>query len=154
MTVIAMTREIGSHGTGVAGELNLKIVSSEIVASHVASKLGVTQEVVQRYLEGSASILERWQIDKKKLSRLTAHEVLGIAQQGNVLAELGVGDCFRTCPVLSVRVCAPMTVREAVLMARSGAQDLAQIRQVQIPVHCGQSFRRIADSIPVIADSF
>jgi hypothetical protein len=25
---------------------------------------------------------------------------------------------------------------------------------VQIPVHCGQSFRRIADSIPVIADSF
>jgi hypothetical protein len=26
--------------------------------------------------------------------------------------------------------------------------------KVQIPVHCGQSFRRIADSIPVIADSF
>ena len=26
--------------------------------------------------------------------------------------------------------------------------------QVQIPVHRGQSFRRIADSIPVIADSF
>jgi hypothetical protein len=25
---------------------------------------------------------------------------------------------------------------------------------VQIPVHRGQSFRRIADSIPVIADSF
>jgi hypothetical protein len=26
--------------------------------------------------------------------------------------------------------------------------------KVQIPVHRGQSFRRIADSIPVIADSF
>jgi hypothetical protein len=26
--------------------------------------------------------------------------------------------------------------------------------QLQIPVHRGQSFRRIADSIPVIADSF
>jgi hypothetical protein len=25
---------------------------------------------------------------------------------------------------------------------------------MQIPVHRGQSFRRIADSIPVIADSF
>ncbi|HXZ15514.1 MAG TPA: hypothetical protein VEH77_06020, partial [Roseiarcus sp.] len=24
---------------------------------------------------------------------------------------------------------------------------------VQIPAHCGQSFRRIADSVPVIADS-
>jgi hypothetical protein len=27
-------------------------------------------------------------------------------------------------------------------------------RSLQIPVHRGQSFRRIADSIPVIADSF
>jgi midasin (ATPase involved in ribosome maturation) len=27
-------------------------------------------------------------------------------------------------------------------------------KEVQIPVHRGQSFRRIADSIPVIADSF
>jgi hypothetical protein len=26
--------------------------------------------------------------------------------------------------------------------------------QMQIPVHRGQSFRRIADSVPVIADSF
>jgi hypothetical protein len=26
--------------------------------------------------------------------------------------------------------------------------------EVQIPAHRGQSFRRIADSIPVIADSF
>jgi len=26
--------------------------------------------------------------------------------------------------------------------------------KLQIPVHRGQSFRRIADSIPVIADSF
>ena len=25
---------------------------------------------------------------------------------------------------------------------------------VQIPIHRGQSFRRIADSVPVIADSF
>jgi hypothetical protein len=86
MTVIAMTREIGSHGTevaeGVASELGHKIVGSEIVASQVASSLGVTEGIVQRYLEGSASILERWQIDKKKLSRLTAEEVLGIAQQG------------------------------------------------------------------------
>jgi hypothetical protein len=25
---------------------------------------------------------------------------------------------------------------------------------LRIPVHCGQRFRRIADSVPVIADSF
>jgi hypothetical protein len=31
---------------------------------------------------------------------------------------------------------------------------MASFGSVQIPVHRGQSFRRIADSIPVIADSF
>jgi tripartite-type tricarboxylate transporter receptor subunit TctC/cytidylate kinase len=135
MTVIAMTREIGSHGTevadGVASELGLKIVGSEIVAGQVASSLGVTEGTVQRYLQGSASILERWQIDKKKLSRLTAEEILGIAQQGNVLIRgWGVAALFQDVPqVLSVRVCAPMAVREAVLMARVGAENLAQIRQ-------------------------
>jgi len=29
-----------------------------------------------------------------------------------------------------------------------------KMRELQIPAHRGQSFRRIADSIPVIADSF
>ena len=28
------------------------------------------------------------------------------------------------------------------------------VRNMQIPIHRGQSFRRIADSVPVIADSF
>jgi hypothetical protein len=34
------------------------------------------------------------------------------------------------------------------------AVELVPGARLQIPVHCGQSFRRIADSIPVIADSF
>ena len=33
---------------------------------------------------------------------------------------------------------------------RRGAHD----REMQIPEHCGHPFRRIADSVPVIADSF
>jgi hypothetical protein len=33
-------------------------------------------------------------------------------------------------------------------------QNTLPSNQLQIPVHRGQSFRRIADSIPVIADSF
>jgi tripartite-type tricarboxylate transporter receptor subunit TctC/cytidylate kinase len=135
MTVIAMTREIGSHGTdvaaGVASELGLKIVSSEILASNVASSLGVQESTVQRYLEGSASIFERWQIDKRKLSRLTAEEVLGLARQGNVLIRgWGVAALFQDVPqVLSVRVCAPMAVRESVMMERVGSKDVALVRQ-------------------------
>ena len=67
MTVIAMTREIGSLGTdvaaGVAEELNLKIVHSEIVTNHIAERLGVRESAVQRYVDGSASLSERWLIE-------------------------------------------------------------------------------------------
>ena len=45
MTVIAMTREIGSHGSevaeGVAAALGLEIINSEIVVADVAGSLGV-----------------------------------------------------------------------------------------------------------------
>jgi hypothetical protein len=41
---------------------------------------------------------------------------------------------------------------EALADLSIGARPL--ILRLQIPVHRGQSFRRIADSIPVIADSF
>src|ERR1700681_2776977 len=86
MIVIAMTREIGSHGSDVAAglvnELGLTIINSEIVASNVAGRLGVEEGTVKRYLDGSASIFERWQIDTRKLSRYTAEEILTLAQQG------------------------------------------------------------------------
>jgi hypothetical protein len=43
MTVIAMTREIGSHGSevaaGVAAELGLEIINSEIAVPHIAGSL-------------------------------------------------------------------------------------------------------------------
>ena len=55
MIVIAMTREIGSHGSDVAAglvnELGLTIINSEIVASNVAGRLGVEEGTVKRYLE-------------------------------------------------------------------------------------------------------
>src|SRR5258708_7014794 len=135
MTVIAMTREIGSRGTevaaGGANELGLKIVSSEMVASNVATNLGVKESTLQGYFEGSASILERWQIDKRKLSRLTAEEILGLAQQGNVLIRgWGVAALFRDVPqVISVRVRAPMAVRENVMIKRLRATHSASLPQ-------------------------
>ena len=89
MTVIAMTREIGSRGTevaaGVAGRLGLKIIRSEIVADSVAERLGIKASAFLRYMDGSASLFERWQIDRRKLLHYTAEEILGVAQQGNVL---------------------------------------------------------------------
>ena len=81
MPVIAMTREIGSLGTdvaaGVANRLSLEIVRSEVAANNVAKRLGVPEGAVTRYLEGSASLLERWQIDHRKLFKYAAEEILG-----------------------------------------------------------------------------
>src|ERR1700704_612623 len=135
MIVIAMTREIGSHGSDVAAglvnELGLKVINSEIVASNIAGRLGVEEGTVQRYLDGSASIFERWQIDTRKLSRYTAEEILTLAQQGNVLIRgWGAAALFQDIPqVISVRVCTPMALRVRLMMERLGGKDAAALRE-------------------------
>jgi cytidylate kinase len=135
MIVIAMTREIGSHGSDVAAglvnELGLTIINSEIVASNIAGRLGVEEGTVKRYLEGSASIFERWQIDTRKLSRYTSEEILALAQQGNVLIRgWGAAALFRDIPqVISVRICTPMALRVRLMTERLGIEDADAIRQ-------------------------
>jgi Cytidylate kinase-like family len=88
MTVIAMTREIGSFGldvaAGVAARLGLKVIQSDIVANSVAERLGVGENAVLRYVNGSASFLERWRVDRRRLFHYAAEEILRLAQQGDV----------------------------------------------------------------------
>jgi cytidylate kinase len=135
MIVIAMTREIGSHGSevaaGLVNELGLTVINSEIIASNVAGRIGVEEGTVQRYLEGSASIFERWQIDKRKLSRYTSEEILTRAQQGNVLIRgWGAAALFTDIPqVISVRVCTPMALRVRLMMERLGVNDADAMRE-------------------------
>jgi cytidylate kinase len=134
MTVIAMTREVGSLGTevaaGLARELRLNVIHSEIVASPVAQRLGIEQGAVLRFVEGGASILERWLIDRRKLARYTSEEILGLAQQGSVLIRgWGAAALLRDIPqVISVRVCAPMAFRVRVMMKRLGTSDADAVR--------------------------
>src|SRR3984893_15085160 len=129
MTVIAMTRQLGCLGTevasGIAGRLGLKIIHSEIVANNVAERLGVGEKAVLRYVEGSASLFERWAINKRKLSRYTTEEILSIAQQGSVLIRgWGAATLLRDMPhVISVRVCASMNFRIGVMMERLGSKE-------------------------------
>jgi hypothetical protein len=49
---------------------------------------------------------------------------------------------------------APDLAKQVEKGKRSNAARQANGACLQIPIHRGQSFRRIADSIPVIADSF
>jgi cytidylate kinase len=129
MAVIAMTREMGSLGkdvaAGLADQLGLTVVHHELVEHHLAKRLGVKESAVHRYLEGEASLLERWKIDKEKLSRYTAEEILELARQGNVVIRgWGAVAVLRGVPhVLRVRVCAPMPFRERVMMERLGLKS-------------------------------
>ena len=135
MTVIAMTREIGSLGidvaAGVADRLGLAIIDFEIVANNVAQRLGVEAGALLRYVEGSASILERWLINRRKLSLYTSEEILLLAQRGNILIR-GWGAATLLCDmpqVISVRVCAPMNFRVKVVMERLGIKDAEAVRE-------------------------
>lgn len=128
MTVIAMTREMGSLGKdvalGLAEALDLTLVQHEIV-DHVADKMHLGASTVNRFLEGKAGLLERWGIDQKTVSLYTAEEILDIASQGNVLIR-GWGAAYLLRPVshvLCVRVCAPLETRTKTLMERIGISD-------------------------------
>src|SRR6516225_4329926 len=135
MTVIAMTREIGSHGSevaaGVAAALGLEIINSEIVVPHVAGSLGVEQSAVQRYLDGKASLFDRWQIDTRKLSQYTLDQIPNLALKDNVLIRgWGAAALFQGIRgVICVRVCAPMALRVRVMMERLAVKDAEAIQQ-------------------------
>lgn len=128
MPVIAITREMGSLGRdmalGLAEELGLTLVQHEVV-EHVADKMHVGASAVNRFLEGEAGLMERWRIDRKRVSLFTAEEIFELASKGDVLIR-GWGAAHLLRPVshvLSVRVCAPMTKRIHVMMERIGIQD-------------------------------
>jgi cytidylate kinase len=124
-----MTREIGSLGNevaaGLATRLGLKIIRSEIVADGVAERLGIESKSFLRYMDGSASLIERWRIDRRRLVHYTTEEILRLAQQGNILIKgWGAATLLRGLPqVISARVCAPMDFRVRVLMDRLGIKD-------------------------------
>jgi len=135
MTVIAMTREIGSLGidvaTGIASRLRLAIIDSEIAAKSIAERLGVETSALLRYVDGSASIFERLLINRRKLSLYTSEEILLLAQRGNVLIRgREAATLLRDMPqVISVRVCAPMNFRVKVIMERLGVKDAEAVRE-------------------------
>ena len=134
MAVIAMTREMATLGkdvaAGLAERLNLNIVHHELVERDIAQRAGMRESEVHRLLEGEASLLERWKIDRKRLSRYTAQEILELAVKGNVLIRgWGATYLLRFVPhVICVRICAPMPFRQQVLMKRIGSQDEVVVR--------------------------
>jgi hypothetical protein len=70
---------------GVAAELGLEIINSEIVVPHIAGSLGLEHSSVQRYVDGKATLFDRWQIDTRRLPQYTLDHILNLALKDNVL---------------------------------------------------------------------
>ena len=135
MAVIAMTREIGTLGkdvvAGLAERLGLEVIHHELVEHDIAETAGLPENEVHRFLEGKASLLERWRMDRGPMRCCTAQEIFELAAKGNVLIR-GWGSVYllrSVRHVVSVRVCAPMEFREAVLMQQLGLKDRAAARR-------------------------
>ena len=135
MTVIAMTREMGSRGRdvalGLADRLGLEIIHHKLVEHDLAARLTLPESAVYHFLEGPASLLERWKIDRSRLSLYTKEEILKLAYCDNVLIRgWGAAQLLRSFGnVLCIRVCAPMRCREDVLLARvSSLKDREEAR--------------------------
>jgi cytidylate kinase len=112
-------------------ELGLKIINSEIVVPHIAGSLGLEHSSVQRYVDGKATLFDRWQIDTRKLSQYTLDHILNLALKDNVLIRgWGAAALFQGIHgVICVRVCAPMALRVRVMMDRLGVKDTDSIQQ-------------------------
>lgn len=135
MAVIAITREMATRGSevaaGLANRLGLCIVHHEIVEHDIAERTGMPESEVHRFLEGETSLLEWWTLDRKRMSRYTAQEILELAAKGNVLIRgWGATYLLSSVPhVICVRICAPMPFRESVLIERLGVGIAENARQ-------------------------
>lgn len=135
MAVITMTREMATLGgevaLGVAEKLGLDMVHHEVVEHDVAELTGMPESEVHRFLEGETTLWERWKIDRARMSRYTALEILELAAKGNVLIRgWGATYLLKSVPhVACIRICAPMELRQHVLMERLKIKDPAVARR-------------------------
>jgi len=129
MSIVAMTREMGSLGkdvaAGLAQELGLPLVHHEIIDS-LADKMRLRKSHVVRLLDGQAGILERLTADDTSMSIFTEAELCSLAMRGKgaVIRGWGATHLFRRVPhVVRVRVCAPHALRKKRMMERLRTQD-------------------------------
>ena len=133
MSVIAITREMGSLGKEVAaglGEaLGVPVIYHEVI-DELADRMRLRKSHVIRLLDGRAGLLERLTADKTSLSIFTADEIIGFASRGTgaVIRGWGASHLLRDVPhVVCVRVCAPFQVRKRRMMERLNTDDAAKV---------------------------
>ncbi len=135
MTIVAMGREMGSHGKavadGVAGGLDAVVVHYELI-DHIADRNRLRKSHVVRLLEDGDDLARPLTAEETLPTILSATEILDIASipESVVLRGWGGVALLRDVPhVVRVRITAPIEVRVRNLMASVRLPDEARIRE-------------------------
>jgi len=133
MSIVAITREMGTLGKDVAaglGEaLGVPVIYHEII-DNLADRMRVRRSHVVRLLDGKAGLLERLSADRISMFLHSAGEVIDFARQGKgaIIRGWGATHLLREVPhVICARVCAPMEVRKQRMLERLGSDDAERI---------------------------
>jgi cytidylate kinase len=124
MVVVTMTREMGTLGkevaAGLAEELDVDVVHSEIIACNVSNRLGIKESVAYRHLEGNLTGWDRWQVGRRRFLQGTETELVELAMRDNVIIRgWGAAQLLSNIAnIACIRVCAPMEFRIEVMMKR------------------------------------
>ena len=137
MTVIAMTREMGTRGREVAAlvaeRLGSRLVYHELVSDppDPADLTGPSE--VKRHLGNGSGAPAGANGATRHNGRMTELELLELASRGNVIVRgWGAVRLLRAIPhVLRVRVCAPMEERVAEMVGRLGVTRRAARREIE-----------------------
>ena len=136
MPLIAMNREIGSLGKDVARGLEqllgMKTRYHEII-DHLANRARVRRSHVVSFLEGTQGLVERLTTDQRRLTILTADEIMSIAESGEpvILRGWGATALLKDVPHV-VRVCVSASRRTRVqrMMEQLDTVDQDQVERI------------------------
>jgi cytidylate kinase len=136
MTIIAMTREMGTRGKDVAGQvalrLGLELVHHELIETHSDRPAGFERSEVRRFLEDGTGLEEPSETTSRN-NHLTPEEVFRRVIRGNVIMRgWGATRLLHPIPhVLCVRICAPMALRVDEMMRRLNVTEVVARREIK-----------------------
>ena len=108
---------------GTAACLGLDLVPQQQLEALVAERLEIVHATLHRLVAGDAWFFERWRVDRRRLARYTAEELIKLTATANVVVESwAVSDLLRAAPhVLCVHVSAqaPQFARATLTIAQA-----------------------------------
>ena len=122
-----------------AAHLGLDLVPEQQLEALVAARLEIVDDTLHRLIAGHAWFFERWMVDRRRLARCTAEELIKLTATANVVVESwAAADLLRAAPhVLCVQVSAqaPQLARTTLTLAQAVTRNdpsLAPMRHKRV----------------------